>query len=207
MCLEKIDFSIFFYYNYYGDTMEKDYPLTLKNIWGHFNTVRKHRWNVFKLCCRVGIPFQGLKHDLSKYLPVEFIESCRYYADGKYSPIRKCKEVNGYSLAWIHHKNHNKHHYEYWYDYNSKIDCPRMPFKYFLEMVCDTFAAGIVYMGKDWTKEHQLTYWGWTKEKAKMHPDIYKLLEKVYTDVSIEGLKPVLKRKRLKELYLEYTKD
>jgi len=79
--------------------------------------------------------------------------------------IKNCKKETGYSRAWLHHKGRNKHHYEYWYDYAAKIPAPIIPFKYFLEMVCDTFAAGIVYAGKDWTKEHQLNYWNMVKNK------------------------------------------
>lgn len=204
ICLnKKIDFSIFFSYNENGDSME-EYHLTMKKIWGHFNTVRRHRWNVFKLCCKVGIPFQGLKHDLSKYLPIEFFESARYYEEGKYSPIKKCKEINGYSMAWIHHKNHNKHHYEYWYDYNAKIESPIIPFKYVLEMICDSFAAGIVYQGKNWTNKYQLEYWNKVKDKAIIHPSLRNLLERVYTDVSEYGLDNILKRNNLKKLYDEY---
>lgn len=181
------------------------YKLTPRKMWGHFMVVNKHRWKVFCLCCRVGIPIQGLLHDLSKYEPVEFFETAKYFDQGTFSPIRKCKEVKGYSIAWIHHKNHNKHHYEYWYDYNADIPSPIMPFKYFLELICDSFAAGMTYQGKEWSKEYQLSYWNRVKEKTRMHPKMKSLIEKVYTDVSIEGLKPVLKRKRLKKLYEEYT--
>ena len=181
--------------------------LTFKKIWGHFKVVTRHRFKVFCLCCRVGIPWRGLVHDLSKFQPVEFLETARYFEEGKYSPIRKCKQEKGYSLAWIHHINHNKHHYEYWYDYDARIPSPIMPFPYFLEMLCDTFAAGMTYQGKDWTKEYQLSYWTRVKQKAKMHPVMEKLLEKVYTEVSIEGLLPFLNKKRLKKLYMEYTKE
>ena len=176
-------------------------------MWGHFKVVNKHRWKVFCLCCKVGIPFQGLLHDSSKYLPIEFLESARYFEEGKYSPIKKCKEVNGYSMAWIHHKNHNKHHYEYWYDYDAKVESPMMPFKYFLELICDSLAAGITYQGKGWTKEYQLEYWNKVKEKTRMHPKMKELIEEVYLAVSKEGLKPVLKRRRLKGLYEEYKEQ
>lgn len=110
-------------------------------------------------------------------------------------------------MAWIHHKNHNKHHYEYWYDYNSEIPSPIMPFKYFLEMICDSYAAGMTYQGKKWTKGYQLEYWLKVKNKSKMHPKMMELLERVYTDVSIEGLNSVLKSKRLKKLYEKYTQN
>jgi len=185
---------------------EDNYKLTMKKIWGHFKVVNKHRWKVFCLCCKVGIPIQGLLHDLSKYEPVEFFETARYFDQGNFSPIRKCKEVQGYSYAWIHHKNHNKHHYEYWYDYNAEIPSPIMPFKYFLELICDSYAAGMTYQGKNWTESYQLEYWLRVKTKARMHPKMEELIEKVYTEVSIKGLNKVLKRNYLKTLYDEYTR-
>ena len=190
-------------YNEEGDSME--YKITLKKIFGHLHTINKHRFKVFCLCCRVGIPWRGLVHDLSKYSPIEFWESARYYDKGNFSPIRTCKKVKGYSNAWIHHKNSNRHHYEYWYDYNAPTPSPIIPFKYFLEMICDSFAAGMTYQGKNWDQHYQFTYWSRVKDQSRMHPKMRDLLERVYKDVDKEGLKPVLKRKRLKRLYDEYT--
>ena len=187
--------------------MKNEYPLTLKKIFAHLRVIRIHRWKVFCLCCRVGIPIQGLLHDLSKYSFVEFFETARYYDDGTYSPIKKCKEVKGYSMAWIHHKNKNKHHYEYWYDYNAEISAPMVPFRYFLEMVCDSFAAGMTYQGKNWTKEYQLSYWNRVKDYSIIHPNLKKLLGKVYEEVSEKGLNEVLKRRVLKEMYLKYLPE
>ena len=188
-------------------SMEKEYKLTIKKLWGHFKVVNKHRWKVFCLCCKVGIPWQGIWHDWTKYLPVEFLETARYFDEGKYSPIRKCKEVTGYSMAWIHHKNHNKHHYEYWHDYNAPTPSPMMPFKYFLELICDSYAAGMTYQGKKWTKEYQLSYWNRVKDKGVIHPKTKALIERVHTEVAKDGINKVLKRKHLKELYDEYTKE
>ena len=37
------------------------------NFFGHLHTVNQHRLKVFILCCKAGIPIQGLLHDLSKY--------------------------------------------------------------------------------------------------------------------------------------------
>ena len=185
----------------------KEYKLTFKKMWKHLGVINKHRFKVFILCCKVGIPIQGLLHDISKYTPVEFFETARYFGEGKYSPIKTCKEVKGYAMAWIHHKNHNKHHYEYWYDYYSPVESPIMPFKYFLELVCDSLAAGMTYQGKEWTKEYQLSYWKKAKKYARIHPRMEKLLDRVYEDISVEGIEKVLKRKRLKKLYLEYTNN
>ena len=44
-----------------------------KNACKHFNLVNKHRWTVFKLSIRAGIPIRGFMHDFSKYSPTEFI--------------------------------------------------------------------------------------------------------------------------------------
>ncbi len=184
---------------------KQEYKLTFSKIWHHLGVVNRHRFKVFCFCCRVGIPIQGLFHDLSKFLPVEFFETARYFGEGKFSPIRTCLMDKGYSMAWIHHKNHNRHHYEYWYDYNATIESPIMPFKYFLELVCDSMAASVTYQGKEWTKEYQLEYWKKAREKARIHPNMEKMITKVYEDISREGLKPVLKRKRLKKIYQEYS--
>ena len=184
----------------------KTYKITIKNFFGHLHTVNTHRWKVFCLCCKVGIPFQGLVHDLSKYSPTEFWEGVKYY-QGDYSPIRNCKEENGYSKAWLHHKGRNKHHYEYWYDYDTPVQTPIIPFKYFLEMICDSFAAGITYQGKNWDQHYQLKYWNKVKNRSKLHPSMKKLLDRVYTEVSNQGLDKVINKKYLKKLYEEYTKD
>ena len=74
----------------------------------HFWLITRHKWVVFKLCCKVGEVKRGLLHDLSKYSWTEFSESVKYY-NGTRSPIRECKEKNGYSKAWLHHKGRNKH--------------------------------------------------------------------------------------------------
>lgn len=85
------------------------------NTFRHFKKVCTHKRWVFYYCCKVGIPFQGLVHDLSKLSPTEFWESVKYY-QGTSSPIDACKKENGWSAAWMHHKGRNKHHYEYWQD-------------------------------------------------------------------------------------------
>lgn len=45
----------------------------------HFITITKHRHFVLKHCIKAGIPIQGLKHDLSKYSPTEFVQGAKYY--------------------------------------------------------------------------------------------------------------------------------
>lgn len=177
--------------------------LTVKKFFAHLHNVNKHRFKVFVLCLRAGIPWRGLVHDLSKYSPTEFLESARYYSKG-YSPIINCKKVKGYSEAWLHHKGRNKHHYEYWNDYTAPNETPIIPYKYLIEMVCDTLAAGLTYQGKKWTPSYQLNYWLKNREFAKVNPKIDFLLTKIYTEVSEQGIKKTINKKNLKNLYIKY---
>ena len=169
----------------------------------HTHVVMKHKWVVFKLAVKAGIPYRGLVHDLSKFSPIEFWESVKYY-QGNRSPIMACKEDKGYSKAWLHHKGRNKHHYEYWHDGTAKDSTPIMPYKYVVEMICDTMAAGIVYNGKKWTNHTQLDYWNKNKETAKINPKIAALLTEFYTQVANNGLEKTLTKQNLKKLYFKF---
>lgn len=177
----------------------------IKNIIRHFITITKHKWVVFKLCCKAGIVWRGLVHDLSKYSPTEFIESVRYY-QGFRSPITKCKEVNGYSKAWLHHKGRNKHHIEYWYDYDPIVKEIVMPYTYFAELICDNLAAGMIYNGKNWTKETQINYWRKANAKLIISPKIKKAIEFTFEEVAEKGIDEVVTSKNLKKIYNEFTK-
>ena len=44
----------------------------MRNVWKHFKTITHHRRLVRRGCFRVGLYWQGLTHDLSKYSPIEF---------------------------------------------------------------------------------------------------------------------------------------
>ena len=95
------------------------HAITLRNILGHFKTITHHRHLVLRGCFRVGLYWQGLCHDLSKYSPTEFWTGVRYY-QGTRSPNAAEREEKGYSEAWMHHKGRNRHHFEYWTDLNMK---------------------------------------------------------------------------------------
>ena len=175
----------------------------LKKIWLHFKLITKHRWLVFKLCSKVGMPFRGLIHDLSKYGFTEFWESAKYYVGYK-SPIQVSREKREYSKAWLHHKGRNKHHEEYWYDFNAPIKAPVIPYKYTIEMLCDNISAGITYKGKDFTKEYPLWYWQNKKNKELFHPRLQAFFEDVYKEIAEKGIDAVLKKSVLKEKYNKY---
>lgn len=179
----------------------------LGNIIKHFILITKHRLLVFKLCIKAGIPWRGFVHDLSKYSPTEFWESVKYY-NGKRSPISVCREKNGYSKAWLHHKGRNKHHLEYWIDSEAKGDsCIIMPFKYACELICDQQAAGMAYQGKNWNQEYELEYWNKTKDYLIANEKIKKFIEKVHTEVAKNGIDKTICKRNLKKWYQECVEN
>ena len=136
----------------------------MNKFWGHMKTITHHRHLVMRGCFRMGLIWQGLTHDLSKYSPTEFFAGVRYY-QGNRSPNTAEREANGYSLAWMHHKGRNRHHFEYWIDYCRREDgtiyiggC-KMPKKYVAEMFCDRIAACRVYQGDEYTDASPCDYY------------------------------------------------
>lgn len=151
----------------------------IHNLFGHFLTVTKHRHKVFVHCCKAGISIQGLLHDLSKYTPTEFIPGVRFY-QGDRSPTEMERKKYGYSEAWMHHKGRNKHHFEYWNDYNPEKRMPNaveMPLKYVKEMFCDRVAACKIYQEKNYTDNSPIEYFMGGNARYIMHPKSAKLLE------------------------------
>ncbi len=173
----------------------------------HIALVNKHRWIVFKLSIKAGIPLRGLLHDLSKYSPTEFFESIQYY-NGKRSPLHVAREKNGYSKSWLHHKGRNKHHLEYWEDIskNGRIGV-FPPYKYIVEAICDKIAAGMVYQGKEWTKEEPYEYWSKLESKAPVekHPATMEFMNTVLKKVAEVGVDETLKPSYLRKTYNEVS--
>lgn len=172
----------------------------VSNFFKHIKLVSKHKWLVFKFSVKLGIPFRGLMHDLSKFSYDEFWESVKYY-DGKVSPITKCKQENGYSKAWLHHKGRNKHHVQYWVDLGTKGVAPVIPYKYVVEMICDKLSASITYNGKNWTNSSEYEYWVKEKKRIIVNPKIENFLEEVFLNIKENGLEKILDKKYLKETY------
>ena len=161
----------------------------MKNLIGHFVTLTKHRHLVIKHCKKAGVLWQGLRHDLSKYTPTEFLPGIKYYT-GQRSPNEGERAEYGYSLAWIHHKGRNRHHFEYWTDYNpvSKVVEPvKMPLKYVAEMFCDRVAAGKIYNGDKYTDDSPLEYFMKAKHRRVIHPETSDLLESLLVMLKEQG--------------------
>lgn len=155
----------------------------------HFRTITKHRNKVIAHCFKAGIGRQGLKHDLSKYSPREFFVGAKYY-QGTRSPNEEERARFGYSEAWLHHKGKNRHHFEYWTDYNpvSKVIEPvRMPYNYVAEMFCDRVAASKTYNGKRYKDTDPLNYFLKGKAKRLIHKETSDELEELLRMLADKG--------------------
>ena len=167
----------------------------IKKLFGHFHTVTHHRHIVIKNCAKAGILGQGLRHDLSKYSPTEFIPGVKYYT-GDRSPNEGERRDLGYSKAWMHHKGRNKHHYEYWQDINretKEYDFKKMPYNYLAEMFCDRVAASKIYRGKDYVDSDPLDYFMVGHAKAMMDPETANDLEELLKMLADKGEKETFK--------------
>ena len=159
--------------------------------WQHFKTITHHRALVRKNCFKVGLYWQGLTHDLSKFTPTEFSVGARYF-QGDRSPNGAERREIGYSTAWIHHKGRNRHHFEYWTDLDLKTDryvAIPIPRKYLAEMIMDRRAACMTYKGDSYTDGSPLAYHERSREKDLMHPETRRQLEFPLTMLRDKGEK------------------
>ena len=121
------------------------------DFWRHLKTVQRHRHLVRQYCFRLGLYWQGLTHDLSKFSPVEFWAGVKYF-QGDRSPNDAQRRDKGYSASWMHHKGRNRHHFEYWTDYGVSgegIIGVEMPKKYGVPalIVATLIAFSRLYVG------------------------------------------------------------
>jgi hypothetical protein len=159
-------------------------------FWGHLKTVHRHRALVRKYCFRLGLYWQGLTHDLSKYSPVEFWAGVKYF-QGDRSPNDAQRKKWGYSASWMHHKGRNRHHFEFWTDYGvhgEGIIPIEMPKKYVAEMFCDRLAASRVYRGEKFSPGDPYEFFRKGKDRQLLlHPATASLLETMLLKLRDEG--------------------
>jgi len=109
----------------------------IKLYWEYLKYVMEHKKNVFIECWKEKLYFHAFTHDLSKFSIKEFFPYAKWFY-GKYGV--KCKEnniykekcKNNFEKAWQHHKDKNKHHWNYWYERDLE-----MPVKHLRQMICD----------------------------------------------------------------------
>lgn len=170
-------------------------------VWKHFCTITNHKLLVMAGCFRIGLYRQGLLHDLSKYMPTEFLVGCKYY-EGTRSPNNAEREDIGYSSAWLHHKGRNKHHMEYWIDYgvadkkdgtteHRGICGMKMPIRYVAEMYIDRVCASKNYQKEKFKNDSPLKYYQKGQQYYVLHEDTRALLELLLVMLNQKGEKEV----------------
>lgn len=173
------------------------------HIFKHLGVVLKHKFLVFRYCCKAGIPFRGLVHDMNKFGFTEFFLSSKYY-DGTKSPtIIEREYKDGISMICLHHTGRNKHHWQYWIDFDrNQFIIAKMPYKCCLEFVCDMLSASKTYNSKEFSYEVVLDYYVKRYDSYLMHPGCKEFVRECFKGLISEGFK-ALKKKRTKALYSE----
>lgn len=106
--------------------------------------VLRHKWYVFVECCKLGIPFAGIVHDLSKLCPKEWGPYAQYFYGVPGARVHSDAEQLAFDVAWLRHQHKNPHHYQHWILLNDSglrivLD---MPDRYRREMLADWKGAG-----------------------------------------------------------------
>jgi hypothetical protein len=144
-----------------------------KMYWKYFCYVVKHKWYVMQYCFKAGLFWRGIMHDMSKFLPSEFIHYARYfYGKGGATPLGKAN----FDKAWLLHIHRNPHHHQYWLLTNDTDGqyALEMPQKYGLEMIADWRGAGKAITGNDDIHE----WYDENKDKMVIHPKTRKSIER-----------------------------
>lgn len=156
----------------------------MKRYLNYLSYVLQHKWFVFLQCCKFGIPWLGILHDLSKFLPSEFIPYARYFHNPDGSP-RQIRDNTGYykptdtgdtafDFAWLLHQKRNRHHWQWWVlpEDEGKTKVLPMPQKYRLEMLADWSGAGRAQGVPDIA-----TWYAKNKNKMTLHPTTREWIE------------------------------
>ena len=133
----------------------------------YFWYVLKHKYYVFIECWQQKMYVHAFTHDLSKFLPLEFIAYANYWYGSA--------EYNDYLFAEKIHYLTNLHHWQSWVLENEdgSVTPLLIPLKYIKQMYCDWKA--MARNGGSSVRE----YYENNKNKIVMHENSRKELEKL----------------------------
>lgn len=136
----------------------------MKKFWNYFKYIIEHKKNVFIECWKSKLYIHAFVHDLSKFLPSEFIPYAQFFyeTDRTKNYTTKTEDNLNFLNGWIKHQKRNKHHWNYWISVNRKneiIPIP-MPEKYIEQMICDWKGMSRKFGGtwKDYYKKNKDTF-------------------------------------------------
>lgn len=153
--------------------------------------VVQHKWYVMMECFELGLYWQGLVHDLSKFLPSEFIPYAKHFnnKDGTKKEVRtkgyyKPTDTGdaAFDFAWLLHQKRNKHHWQWWVlpEDGGGVKVLKMPRKYIAEMVCDWVGAGKAqgFVSPKNKKYFETRNWYMDNQyKMQLHPETRSIVE------------------------------
>lgn len=156
------------------DTGREKLNLFMNKYWKYFLYIIEHKINVGIECYKAKLFIHMITHDLSKFLPSEFIPYARFfYETNRYKDYNKKDESNiNFQKGWLFHQKRNKHHWNYWISVTRKneiIPIP-MPEKYIKQMICDWKGMSRRF------KDTSLDYYERNKENMILHQ---KTIDKV----------------------------
>lgn len=160
-----------------------------------------HKFWVAYYCFQVGLYWQGIIHDLSKFSWIEFSRSIKYWND-KISSLANERKLNGYSKTFLHHRGRNPHHYEYWIHSLDSGGIPaEMPRKYTIELICDYLAACKTYGSNP---RNEIDWWIKHSPKIKMHDKTKSYINNVLQ--AYHDNKNLRKAVDIADFYYDYRK-
>jgi len=134
----------------------------------------RHKWFVFLEAYKLGIPWRGLLHDLSKFTPFQWFAYLNYLCSDSGDP--KWEEFKRkFEYACLEHYHLNPHHWQYWVlrKDNGEIKALPMSDPFCREMLADWRGAGKAKKGYDDSREWYLK----NKESMLLHEETRQWIE------------------------------
>ena len=134
--------------------------------------VARHKWFVFRECCKLGIPLAGIIHDWSKFTPSEWFPYVRFF----YGPSGTGTGDEAFDFAWLLHQKRNPHHWQWWClpEDSGGLKVLPMPDRYRREMLADWRGAGLAQGTPD-----TVAWYKANREKMKLHPETRVWVERM----------------------------
>lgn len=141
----------------------------------YFLYVVRHKWFVFLECCKLGIPWLGIIHDLSRLYPDEFLA---YAASAPYTKENKPADIaTVFEYSWNNHQHRNKHHFEYWIHFDFHNHQKRLlsvPDRYRREMLADWRGVARARGNTGTPRDRYLR----SRDEIQLHPETREWIER-----------------------------
>lgn len=137
--------------------------------WRYGCYLARHKYWVFVYACKMGVPWRGVTHDLSKFRPSELIPYARYFYGGYPRDAKPPQVQAAFDRAWLLHQHRNDHHWQSWVLREDDGDTKylEMPDGARREMLADWMGASRAITGKGggtpaWYRQN--------RERQQLHP-------------------------------------